>query len=178
MSSTGAIIMGLFAAIWWVVGVRASGYASPLTYLIPLIVTGLIIVISFRFRDRPGHVSPEEEARRNKLVGIASGIEGVAMFVAANVLINVGWSEYVAPAMAIIVGLHFLPLARRLPAPLYYATSALLIALGIGGLEIGRQELRILIVSIGAACILWLTCIAVLVRIGIMNGRSEGLPGA
>ena len=44
MSNVGAIIMGVFAALWWLVGVRVSGHASPLTYGIPILVTGLIVV--------------------------------------------------------------------------------------------------------------------------------------
>ena len=162
MSSTGAIIMGVFAAIWWLVGVRASGHGSLLIYSIPLVVTGLIVIVSLRSNDRSAQVSPEERARRGRLVGIASGAEGLAIFVAANVMGNIGRSDYTGPVIAIIVGLHFLPLARLLPAGLYYGTSALLIVLGVCGFLIRRPEQRLLIVSVGAACVLWLTCVIIL----------------
>ena len=166
--------MGIFAAIWWLVGVRASGHASPSTYGIPIVVTGLIVVASLRGRDRFEQVSPEERARRGRLVGIASGIEGLAIFVAVNVLARFGRSEYAVPVIAIIVGLHFLPLARRLPAPFYYVTAALLIVLGICGFAIRRPEQRLLIVSIGAACVLWFTCVVVL---GLRQKLSDRLRG-
>lgn len=178
MSSTGAIIMGVFAAIWWLVGVRTSGHESLLIYGVPLVVTGLIVVVSLRSHDRSAQVSPEEKARRDRLVGIASGAEGLAIFVAANVLGNIGRSDYMAPVIAVIVGLHFLPLARLLPASLYYGTSALLIVLGICGFLIRRPEQRLLIVSVGAACVLWLTCVFVLGRTRITNGRQRGTTAA
>lgn len=169
MSSAGAIIMSVFAAVWWMAGVRASGYAAPLAYGVPLVVTGLIVIISLSLRDNSGQASAEERARRGRLVGIASGVEGLAILLAVNVLANLGRSDYAAPVIAIIVGLHFMPLAQRLPARLYYATAALLIALGVCGFIIPRPEQRLLIVSVGAACVLWLTCIAVLARGRVMR---------
>jgi hypothetical protein len=162
MTGTGAIIMGVFAAVWWVAGVRASGYGSPLIYAVAPVVTGLIIVAALRGRERSAQEPPEEHARRDRLVGIASAAEGVAILVAVNVLVNLGLNDYVAPVIAIIVGLHFVPLARLLPARLYYATAALLVALGVCGFAMRRPDLRLLVVSVGAACVLWLTCAFVL----------------
>jgi hypothetical protein len=178
MSSTGAIIMGVFAAIWCLVGIRAAGYRSPLIYAIPLVVTGLIAVIALRGRDRSERVPPEEHARRGRLVGIASGIEGLAIPVAVTVLANLGLSDYAAPVIAIIVGLHFLPLARWLPARLYYGTSALLTVLGICGFAIQPPDRRLRIVSIGAACVLWVTCFIVLGRTRIRRDRERDAPAA
>jgi hypothetical protein len=178
MSSTGAIIMGVFAAVWWLVGVRWAGYGSPLIYGIPLAVTALVIFAALRSRDRFGQASPEEDARRDRLVIIASAVEGVAIFVAINVLGNVGEIDYAAPVVAIIVGLHFLPLAQRLPAPLYYGTGALLIVLGVCGFAIRTPDRRLLIVSIGAACVLWLTCVIVLGRARIRRDGQRGAPAA
>jgi hypothetical protein len=161
--------MGVFAAIWWLVGVRASGHGSSLTYCIPLLVTGLIVFMALRGRHRFEQASPEEDARRGRLVGIASGGEGLAIFLAMNVLGNLGLIDYGAPVIAIIVGLHFVPLAKWLPARLYYGTSALLIALGICGFAIQAPDRRLLIVSVSAACVLWLTCVIVLVRARVMH---------
>jgi hypothetical protein len=178
MTNTGAIIMGVFAAIWWLVGVRASGHASPLTYSIPILVTGLIFVAALRGRHHFEQVSPEEDARRGRLVGIASGGEGLAIFLAMIVLGNLGLRDYAAPVIAIIVGLHFVPLARWLPAHLYYGTSALLIVLGVCGLAIRAPDRRLLIVSVGAACVLWLTCVLVLGRARVMRDDQRDAPAA
>ena len=178
MTNTGAIIMGVFAAIWWLVGVRASGHASPLTYGVPLLFTGLIVVAARRGRHRFEQASPEEDARRGRLVGIASGGEGFAIFLAMIVLGNLGLSDYAAPVIAIIVGLHFVPLARWLPAHLYYGTSALLIVLGVCGFAIRPSDQRLLIVSVGAACVLWLTCGILLVRARTMRDGQRDAPAA
>jgi hypothetical protein len=178
MSSTGAIIMGVFAAVWWLVGVRWAGYGSPLIYGIPLAVTALIILAALRSRDRFGQASPEEHARRDRLVIIASAVEGLAIFVAINVLGNVGEIDYAAPVVAIIVGLHFLPLAQRLPARLYYGTGALLVALGVCGFVIRHPAPRLIIVSVGAACILWLTSAVVLASARRSRYHERDVPAA
>lgn len=161
MTGSGAMIMGIFAAIWWVVGIRASGHGSALMYGVALFITGAIITAALRLGA--GIASPEEHARRGRLVGIASGVEGVLILVAVNVLANIGKRDFSAPVVAIIVGLHFLPLARWLPARFYYVTSALLVGCGIAGFSVADADRRLLTVSIGAACALWLTCAVVLI---------------
>ena len=81
----------------------------------------------------------------------------MSIFLAVNVLANIGRRDFTAPAVAMIVGLHFLPLARWLPARWYYATSALLVAIGVTGFGVADAGQRLLFVSVGAACVLWLT---------------------
>jgi hypothetical protein len=164
MSPAGAIIMSVFAAIWWIVGIRASGHGSPLVYVVGAAVAGAIIVTAVRAQ---AHREPEDETekrRRDRLVAIASAAEGIAIFLVVNVLVNVGLGAYVAPAIALIVGLHFLPLAWRLPARAYHATAALLIAVAAAGVLIHDQSERVLAVSAGAATILWLTSLMALLR--------------
>jgi hypothetical protein len=89
------------------------------------------------------------------------------------VLGNLGLSDYAAPVIAIIVGLHFVPLARWLPARFYYCTSALLIVLGACGFAIRSLDQRLLIVGVGAASILWLTSVVVLARTRIMRDHDR-----
>ena len=162
MSPSGAVIMGVFAAVWWWVGITASANGSTLMYTVPLVMTGAVIATASLRRTGGARPSVAEDARRGRLVGYASGAEGIAIFVAVNVLANIRKLDFLAPTVAVIVGLHFVPLARWLPARSYYVTSALLVALGSVGFTIADANQRLLIVSIGAACVLWLTCAAVL----------------
>src|SRR4029079_14567844 len=68
------------------------------------------------------------------------------------------------PAAAIIVGLHFFPLARGIPARLYFATGGGLLLAGIVGLVLPPNE-RAAIVGFGAALVLWATALAIVVRV-------------
>ena len=161
MSAIGAMFTAFFAAVWWMLGIWASGQTAVYFYLLPLFLSAAIILLALRVRPQI-EVLPQELARRKRLIIFATAAEGVLLSVAVNALVNTGLSNLVAPAAAIIVGLHFLPLARWLPAPIYYGTGMLLVVLGIVGCAIRGAGPRALFVCLGSACVLWLTSAAVL----------------
>lgn len=163
MNSVGAIVvMSAFAAIWWIVGAAQSGRGSLMMYAASIVISGLMVALAWRRGGRSA--APEERKRRGRIVGIASAVEGVAIFAAVTVLVNLGRRDLIAPAVAIIVGVHFLPLARWFPAPIYYLTAALLVAVGMAGAGVQDLPARVLTVGIGAAAVLWLSCGVVLLH--------------
>ncbi len=166
--------MSVFAAVWWIAGVHLSGSGSPAFYGVAFVVTAAMIVLAWRSPKTV--VSEAEDARQGRLVGIASGVEGLAILVAVNVCINLKRPDLIAPAVAVIVGLHFIPLALWLPAPLYWVTSVALVAVGACSVAIADPLRRVFVVSIGAASLLWLTSIFVLVRSArsTSRGRERG----
>lgn len=152
----GIWVLNIFAAIWFVVG--AVGAGLPWAVLaVPAVISGALIGWGLRTTGTERPRNPNV----GRLVGIWSAVEGVAIFVAANVCINIGAREAIAPVIAIIVGLHFLPLARGIPLPLYYATGAALVALGLAALLFPGPERGL--TGLGAAVILWVSC-ALLIR--------------
>ncbi len=163
MTAFGAMIMSVFAAIWWIVGGRASGFPAVAWLGVPLLVSGTILFLAWR-RSSAAAPAPASDTG-DRVVGIASAAEGVAIFVAAIILPNIGHADWMAPVVAIIVGLHFLPIAKWLPAPSYYLTAALLVAVGAVGLALPAGRPRTIVVTVGAACILWVTSAAVLYRL-------------
>jgi hypothetical protein len=156
------IIGGAFAALWWIIGVTASGNASVLLCGIPLLITAVLVVAALRRGVEILPLPPKERARQGRLIGITSGAEGLLILVGVYVLANIDKRNFTVSVVAIIVGLHFLPLARWLPARRYYVTSALLIGLGTAGCFVPGANQRLLAVSLGAACVLWLTCVLTL----------------
>ena len=153
--------MSVFAGVWGIVGVWAVRPSLP-WYGIPVLLTVLMLVAAPRRGAVVVPPTDEEAAHVDRLVGVASAVEGVLILVAVNVLRNVGRADWVGPVVAIIVGLHFFPLARWLPARLYYATGLLLVAIGIGGFGIQDGSQRLAAVSLSAAGVLWLTSAVIL----------------
>ena len=152
-----------YGAIWWILGIRLAGQGSVPTDAVAVVILALLVATAWR---RMPDESPErrrERARRGNIIGIVTGIQGVLILLTLRALHLVGRTDILAPVIAIIVGLHFLAFARLFPARVYYLTSALLVALGVAGSFMGAGSVRLLTVSIGAACILWLTCSAVLI---------------
>ena len=173
MNTGGAIIvMSAFAAIWWTISAAQSGRGSLMIYAFAIVISGLMVALAWRHGGRS--VAPEEQRRRGRIVGIASAAEGVAIFAAVSFLVKLGRRDLIAPAVAIIVGLHFLPLARWFPAPLYYLTGAMLVVIGMAGAVVQDLPSRILTVGIGAAAVLWLSSGLVLLRDSKANRGRKG----
>ena len=106
---------------------------------------------------------PGRGPHAGKVVGLWSTIEILALVVTANALEYVHRADLMLPAAAIIVGLHFFPLARGIPARLYFATGGGLLLAGIVGLVLPPNE-RAAIVGFSAALVLWATALAIVVR--------------
>jgi hypothetical protein len=170
MTIPGALIMGLFATVWWVVGLKSAGHGAVLVYALPVVVTAGLGGIAWRLARRERAApraadAPAERTRRDRLVGWASAAEGLVIFLVAGIVLpSTGHRDATASAVALIVGAHFIPLARGLPAPAYYLTAAALIGLGLVGFGVADVGARVTLISAGAALVLWLTAVAVLHR--------------
>ncbi|THD36236.1 MAG: hypothetical protein E7773_09990 [Sphingomonas sp.] len=147
----GIWVLNIMAAIWGVAAVRMGQLPEWLAVVPIAISAGLLFWAS---RQPVGTGSPVEGDHVGRVVGIATAVEGVAIFLVANVLINLHVPTVVMPAIAIIVGLHFLPLARWIPVPLYYRTGAALIVVGLAVLFFPVAD-RSLATGTAAALILW-----------------------
>jgi hypothetical protein len=157
MQKYGIMIMSGFAALWFVWGLSAIGPINRAWLIVPLAISGTMIAAASRIE-----VHAPAETRR--IVGWASGIEGVAIFAATNVLNNLGYPGYAVSATLAIVGLHFLPLAYYLQVRTYYVSGAALVALAAAGLAIDSDATRLLVTGVGAASLLWITCLVAFAR--------------
>ena len=158
----GSIIMSFFATIWWIVGVLNSGWSPIVSFGIPIAIFVFLFANRKKENITPTELSEQEGRRIGRIVGIASGAEGIIIFVAVNILANIGKSDLLSPIIAIIVGLHFIPLAQWIPARLYYYTALVLVVVGTFGLFISDSILRFKIVCVGSALTLWITSYFVL----------------
>ena len=153
----GVWVLNAFSAVWSVVGVVTGGFplwTSLIAIAYSVIVTTLCTSALIGLPDAPqgshDHVG--------RLIGIWSAVEGVAIFVAINVLRNVGLQDYVVPAVALIVGLHFFPLARGIPRDTYYGTGAALIIVSVVAMFL-PTPFRAPSAAFGTAVILWVSSV-------------------
>ena len=156
----GPIILSVFGAIWAVLGLLSAGAAQAWIAVPVVIAVVLIAIVGSRSRGLAPR-SAEEGARIGKLVGVWSGVEGVGIFVAINICARFGRPDLYLAAICLVVGLHFVPLARGLPVRLYYQSAALMSALGIAGL-VDSALVAPSVVAFGAALVLWGTVLRVL----------------
>src|SRR5690348_7549538 len=170
----GASTMVFFGAIWLLVGAYlgrplrqwARG-ALIVTGLVLMAATGLAASRALRLSHTAPPLTTEESAVGQQIghrFGWITGLEGGAIFLAVVVLKALHRPTAILPIVAIIVGLHFIPLAGLFGAPLYYATGAIGCIVGVIGLLIGDPRLRASFVGLSVGILLWVTACVVLLQ--------------
>jgi hypothetical protein len=157
----GICILATFACGWCILGLVAAQLPRWWLVLPPLLSAGLIWLGS---RAVAVAGPPGMSARIGRTVGLWSGIEGVAIFIAIGVALRTKRPGAIAPVVAIIVGMHFLPLAYAMPFPAYYATGTALISIGCIGFWLRQAQTKIF-VGLAAAIVLWTTAALVVAQI-------------
>ncbi len=155
----GAIwVLGVFAAIWGAIGFSPLGLPAM---AIPIAISAGLIGWASRI-DLPERTAAEGR-RIGRLIAIWSSIQGVAIFATFTLCPKLGIPDAAVPILAIIVGLHFLPLARGIPVQVYYATGLAMIAVGALALLLPPVD-RYAATGIPCALILWASCGALIAR--------------
>lgn len=181
-SGVGAAICAGFAALWAVTGTR--GWPAPFAeviYAIAFLVTALLLAgcvqLVSRARHLPRRSDPAAARRRTGWFLLVVLLEIVAINVIVLTLAMHHLDAYQMPAIALVVGLHFFPLARVFAMPHYVLTGAVMTAASIGGialLVIG-SDARLCNTGVDFACaaILWTTAGLTL---RLWRQRSDGRP--
>jgi hypothetical protein len=136
MGAWGAIIMGFFGSLFAALtlafqfGWTGIGLGLPFAMFAAIAVAATVVI------RRPGEgIAVSKQAER--VIMWSSIGEGVGLFVAANLVINLGHREMLLPAMALVVGLHFLPMAYAIKFRPFYVLGIALLAVASLGFGIG-----------------------------------------
>jgi hypothetical protein len=166
------VFMAGFAAAWWVMGL---GLHAPVGQLAigPVVSVAMILFARRRLKNAPP-VPEASAARRGRIIGWALAGEGAAIALTSHLLVKAGLAAFIVPAVAIIVGLHFLPLAKLLPVKIYYVAGVLITLAGVAGLVVDAPH-RVVITGLSAAVLLWLTCVY---RLAFETGSPTAAPAA
>ena len=132
MGATGAIIMGFFGAVFAAMTLAmplgAGGWIVALPFLVFLVIAGA----AWRVLRMPG--SGIVMSKRAETITMWSSIgEGLGLFLAANLVINLGRSDLLMPAMALVVGLHFLPMGFGIPFRPFVVLGGVLLVAAVAG---------------------------------------------
>ncbi|MCC3763561.1 hypothetical protein K3N28_10805 [Glycomyces sp. TRM65418] len=163
----GVMICAFFGLGWYFAGhgVLSDGPAAWIGLAVAVAVTVALAVASGRVastRRRPREL-PKDWLRRN---GLWIGFEVVLIVAAILVFRALGLVEFLPGTIAIIVGVHFIPLAPTFDEPMYRWTGAAVIVAGIAGLVAGAGDVALAgaVAGFGCAAALWLTGAAVVKR--------------
>lgn len=163
MGPWGALIMGFFGGIFFAAAsVIAGGWKSPYL-IIPFLVLAVIAVIARRMMKHAGPASFDASPRAGRIISLSSIAEGVGIPVVALTLANTGHINLLLPGVAVVVGLHFLPMAYAIPFRPFYGLALLLLLAALAGMLIQQPEGSV-IAGFAAACVLWVASGVALTR--------------
>jgi cytochrome bd-type quinol oxidase subunit 2 len=119
--ATGLFMMTVFTFIWTGIAFGAGLQDNPLRFGLVIFVACMIffVVQGIRFlgiaKKYPSIQSAQDAAEGKKMgmwFGIIFGAEGLFIFLAINLVKNLGHEDLIIPAIALVVGLHFYPMAK------------------------------------------------------------------
>lgn len=168
--------MSFFGTLWAVTGIMGlQGWGHPYVSF-AVVLAGIVLIaggfsILFKARKLPEQSSAEETGRGKRMgfwFNIVFIIQGVAIGITIAVCNAVNQTELIPFIIAIIVGLHFIPLAALFQIRLYYVVGGLLclislIALLMGSVQVQLGEHAITVplslLGFGSAILLWATAL-------------------
>jgi len=132
LGAWGALIMSFFGAVfasltlYWHLNFSGISLAVP---FLGFLLIGLAAMYVIRLPGDGIKPTPKEE----RAIMWSSIGEGIGLFLASNIVINLHRPELLLPSMALVVGLHFLPIAFAAGfRPFYVLGAALIVAATVG----------------------------------------------
>jgi hypothetical protein len=154
-----------FGVLWILIGLL-SGRHSPAWLRISLLFVGIGLGASIAIMGArasglmasavpptPRQVAVSREIGRHFYM--IFGFEMAAIFLAVIVLKALRCADYILSGIALIVGVHFFPVAALFHWPAYYATALMGCAIGLLGFFVEDSALRQKIVGVSFGLLLW-----------------------
>jgi len=175
-TASGVMFMAFFGTVWADIGIGGLQVSGAIWLLILAILIGATLFFSgIRMIRNSRNLSNTNKSRNAKNIdkwfNIVFITEFVLIGIAAIVTNVIGHFDWFFPIMAIIVGVHFFPLAHLFQVSAYYVTGTLLCLLAIVTLVFVPLEISIgghqidawwTLVGLGSMLILWITSLVIL----------------
>ncbi|MFC8591223.1 hypothetical protein [Streptomyces atroolivaceus] len=166
----GTVVLSVFALVWAFAGASGltSSGAALTVEIIAVPVTAAAVYLAYRKGAAPSPRMVTPPANWARSVGIVNVAELAAIFAVIAASNASGRPGVIPPAVALVVGLHFVPLARLYDQWQYKGTAALLSAsavLGFALLAAGLPDGSVrAVVGLASAVTLWASAYHVAVR--------------
>lgn len=162
MGAWGAIVMGFFGGVFASLTMYRHWQIDGLLLGLPFLLSFIIILLAVYTIRLPGEgMQPSRQAER--VIMWSSIGEGLGLFIAANLVQNLHLPHLLLPAMALVVGLHFLPIAHAASFRPLYLLGGCLVAFALPGLLLGLPAVAAMAGIMAALC-LWFAAGMAIVR--------------
>jgi hypothetical protein len=179
-SAVGTIFLSLFGAAWIILPL-INRNSAPALYVPPVSITLLLlwragILLRRTAAAARSQMDPGYRRKIGRVFGIVNAVQWTLVFLATTLLPRFGLGWLIVPAIVIIVGLHFFPLARLFDLHLYYATGIALVGWAVVIALASRTTLVPMITAVGTGTLLWVTAAILMLQFGIFRDRATPLP--
>ena len=186
-TASGVLFMAFFGTLWAYTGIMGlQSFGVPLL-LVLAVAIGILLFIGGISLIRSSRELTNQVSKGDVRTGrpirfwfnIIFATEGLAIAITIAVSNATSHSELIPVVIAIIVGVHFLPLAHLFQVRLFYFTGALLCLLAIITLlfvpekvTLGEHQIDAFMsaVGIGSALILWSTGVVIWLKGRVLLG--------
>jgi hypothetical protein len=150
--------VGGFGAAWLAMGMAGAGVSAAVALTVVVPVFALIAGLGVAARRRLSKCAGEtpEKKQRMRAFGAVNVVQWVAIFGTVNLLRNLHLEGWIFPAIVLIVGAHFLPLAWIFEAPQHRVTGIALIVCAAMALVL-PATVRDLVECVAAGLVLWMS---------------------
>jgi len=148
-SATASLLMGIFTAIW--ASVASAGfhgrdyYVSLFLFLlfVVLFITNAIFLFKAArsYPEASSAADKERKKKTGKWFGIVFGLEGISIPIAVNLAKFLGHPELTIPVIALVVGLHFYPMAKIFGRKIDYYLATWATVISLAGIYMGLKKI-------------------------------------
>ncbi len=163
-SSIGATIVGFFGAAWLALGMVSGGvsWQTAVAAVLPVfILIGFLGTLVRRRLPKIVQAETPEKKQMMRLFMIVNVVQWVGIFGVMNLLANLHLNAWMISAIVLIVGAHFLPLARIFHAPQYVKTGIAMMLCAAAAVVL-PVSVRDTVECVSAGVILWISAAAAL----------------
>ncbi|GAB2956862.1 hypothetical protein GCM10023080_015290 [Streptomyces pseudoechinosporeus] len=168
----GTLVLSVFALVWAFAGASGTGSATDLvpvaTEIVAVLLTGAAFYLGYRKGAAPSPRTVDLPPNWARGVGIVNSVELLAIFAVIAAANASGRPGLIPVGIALVVGLHFFPLARLYDQWQYRWTAVLLSVVAVVGLVLyaaglSDESVRV-VVGLGSAVGLWASAYHLAVR--------------
>jgi hypothetical protein len=176
-----ALICGTFGAVWMIQALYFGNNNVPACLAAVSALSAIFIVWPI-VRLRSLRHLPISAADKTFWPSVARPywtlviIEWLLCAIAINGLLYIHRYRLMPEALGIIIGLHFLPLARIFKAPIYYATGAIMVLGALSVLLLPVGPFRNLAACSVNGLTLWATASIILLQDWFESPQPQGIP--
>jgi hypothetical protein len=163
---TAATVLSVLGFLWLGWGLGVADPAAWILWILLYLAAIVLITVAIRALLLGKALTKLHSVKRDQFwtehgtqFKLITSFEGVGCGIVVALAVHFHRQEMIAPGIALVVGVHFLPLARLLSFRIYYWVGAAIIVCATLAVLLFRAEAVTGVAGAGTGIVLWITAI-------------------